>query len=186
MSKVANFTQVLSPDGKAPSLPIFEEVEMPQGRIPTLGPRKRAANSLLRITDIAREVCMTVGEDHSGGNDVAQQISRILRERFAPDAINSTYPDVLKFTNIRRAGQTVGTYSMEFDMIREKAESRMARVAVSPINSRRPLACAVLHYPRMGNPWRWPVCALRWRPCRCQVKCDVDSDRAEARPDRMS
>ena len=52
-------------------------------------------------------------------------ILRISRERFAPDAIASIFQDVVKFMYLKRTGHNTGTYLMEFDMLRQKAEARM-------------------------------------------------------------
>ena len=68
---------------------------------------------------------MSAGRDVLGNLDGAEQISRILRERFAPDAIDLIFQDMAKFTYSKRAGQKMGTYIMEFEMLREKAESQM-------------------------------------------------------------
>ena len=89
VSKVTNFLHVASFDGKACSRGGDEEDATLRGRMSTLGPQRRAANLLLRMTDIARKVCMAVGKDHFGDNDGAQQILRVLRERYAPDEIDS-------------------------------------------------------------------------------------------------
>ena len=52
-------------------------------------------------------------------------IPHILRERFAPDAIDSVFQDVAKFMYFNRMDQKMGTYLLEFDMLRRKAEARM-------------------------------------------------------------
>ena len=72
-----------------------------------------------------RKVCMAVRKDYIGNNDGAQRILRISRERFAPDTIDPNHRDVAKFMNFKRADQTMGTYLLEFDMLRKQAESRM-------------------------------------------------------------
>ena len=40
------------------------------------------------LSDVARRVCLSVGRDVIGSLDGAEQISRILRERFAPGDID--------------------------------------------------------------------------------------------------
>ena len=94
-------------------------------QISALGPQRRAANLLPRMTEIARKVYMPLGRDHIGSNDGFQQISRILRGRFAPDALDSNYQDVVTFPNFKRAVHTKETYLMEFGTPRETAESRV-------------------------------------------------------------
>ena len=88
-------------------------------------PEKKAAHLLLHIPDIARKVCLPYGRhviDNLGG---AAQISRIPRERFAPDGIDSILQDMAECMYMKRAGQNMATYIMEFGTLREKAESRM-------------------------------------------------------------
>ena len=68
---------------------------------------------------------MSVDRDVIGNLNGAEQILRILRERFAPDAIDSIFQDMVTFVYFERAGQNMATYIMEFEMQREKAESRM-------------------------------------------------------------
>ena len=52
------------------------------------GPRKKAINLLLHMSDVARKVCMAVGRDVVGNIGGAARISGNPRERFAPDAID--------------------------------------------------------------------------------------------------
>ena len=54
---------------------------------------------------------------------------RISRERFAPDFIDY---DVVKFMNSKRTDHTMDTHLMEFDVLREKAQSRMVIVGDCP------------------------------------------------------
>ena len=116
---------VLSFDGNASSFAKNEEKVILWNQISTVGPQERDANLLLHMTDIERNVCMSVGKDHIGNSVRPQQISRTLRGRFAPDATDAIYQDVAKFMNFKRVDQTVDTYLMEFDVMREKAEARM-------------------------------------------------------------
>ena len=68
---------------------------------------------------------MSVGTDAIGNVDGAAHILRNLRERFAPDAIDSVFQAMLRFTYSGRADLTMGAYLMKFDMLRRKAEARM-------------------------------------------------------------
>ena len=68
---------------------------------------------------------MAVRKDDVGNIDGAGQISKISRERFAPDAIDSIFQDMLKFTYFKRTDQKIGTHMTEFDFSRQKAEARM-------------------------------------------------------------
>ena len=98
------------------------------------------------MTDIARNVCVTVGKDHIGNNDGAQQILRILLERFEPDTIDVIYQEGAKFMNFRRADHAMDVYLIEFDVSREKAEARMVMGIGSPANSSPSSTCATRPY----------------------------------------
>ena len=117
--------QVPMSDGSASSFANYEEKVTSWGQISSLGPRKRAANLLLNMSDVARKVCMSVGKDDVGNAGGVAQILKILRERFAPDAINSVFLDVVKFLYFKRTQQNMDTYLSEFDMLQEKAEARL-------------------------------------------------------------
>ena len=82
-------------------------------------PEKKAAHLLLHMSDVARKVCLSVGRDVIGNLDGAEQILKILRERFAPDAIDSIFQDMAKFMYFKRTGQNMDTYIMKFEMMRE-------------------------------------------------------------------
>ena len=126
MPEVTNFAHVPSFDVKASSSPNYEAKSISRNKISTCCPAKRAANLLLQKADVAHKVCMAVGKDCIGNNDGAQQISRILRERSAPDDIDAIFQEVAKFTNFERTDRTMDIYLMEFDVLRKEAEVRMA------------------------------------------------------------
>ena len=119
-------------DGQAFSYANYEEKIMLRYHISIKEPQKRAANLLLHMSDVGRKVCITVGQDVTGDVDGVAQISRILRNRFAPDAIDRIPPDMAKSLYFGRTDQNLETYLMEFDMLRQKAEAR------TPIGSRFP------------------------------------------------
>ena len=48
-----------------------------------------AAILILRMTGVARKVCMSVGKDVVGNMGGAAQNLRIFRERFSPNAVES-------------------------------------------------------------------------------------------------
>ena len=113
-------------DGGGGSLANYEAKVLLWKRAPAMRPGKEAARLLLHTSDVARKVCLSVGRDVIDNLDGAEQISRILRERFAPDAIDSIIQVVAKFTFFRRANQNTDAYITEFETLRGKAESRMA------------------------------------------------------------
>ena len=57
----------------------------------------------MRMTDVASKVCVSAGKEVAGNVDGAAHILRILRGRFAPDAIDSIAQDMVKFMYFRRA-----------------------------------------------------------------------------------
>ena len=61
------------------------------------------------MSDVAREVCFSVGRNVIDNLDGAKQILKILRGRFAPDAIDSIFRDMVKFTFFKRTEQTADT-----------------------------------------------------------------------------
>ena len=80
MSEVTNFMHISFFAGEASWFATREEKVTSRNQISTFGSAKRAANLFLNMADVARKVCMTVGENCVGNNDRAQQISRIFRE----------------------------------------------------------------------------------------------------------
>ena len=68
---------------------------------------------------------MAVEKDGVGNIDGAGQISRILRERFAPDATDRIFQDMVKSSYLKRSGQNMCAYLMEFGALRQEGEARM-------------------------------------------------------------
>ena len=101
--------------GEASFFATNDEKVISRNQISTIGPSRRAAHLLLHC-----------GKDLIANQDGAQQILRILRERFAPDAIDAIIQEVAKFMNFKRADQTMDVYLLEFDVLREKAQAQMA------------------------------------------------------------
>ena len=87
-------------DGRAYLFANYDEKAASRNQIPTLGPRKRATNLLLHMTGNARKVCISVGKDVIGDAGGVAHIPRILRERFAPDAIDCIFQDAAKFMSL--------------------------------------------------------------------------------------
>ena len=102
-------TEGLKFDGHAGPSANYEEKVHLRKRISAMGPEKEAARSLFHMSDVARNVCLPAGRGVIGNLDVAELILKILRDRFAPDAIDSISQDMAKFMFVRRAGQTMGT-----------------------------------------------------------------------------
>ena len=91
-------------DGHASSFANYEENVISRNQISTLDPQKRAANLLLHVSDIARKVCVPVGKDSVGNADGVALILRISRGRFAPEAIDSIFQDMVKISHFKRTG----------------------------------------------------------------------------------
>ena len=79
MSGVANMMHVPVYDGRAASFANYEAKAALRNHIPAMEPRERAANLLLHMTDVAKEVCVAAGNAVIGNIDGAEQISRISR-----------------------------------------------------------------------------------------------------------
>ena len=105
---MANMMHAPAFDGRAGSFATFGEKETLWNEIPTMGPDRRAANLLLHMSDVAREVCVAVGKDVVGNMHGAEQISKITRERFAPDAIDNIFHDMVKFMYVKCYGPEYG------------------------------------------------------------------------------
>ena len=76
-------------DGHAGPFANYEEKVTLRKRLSTMGPGKKAAHLLLRTSDVARKVCLSVGRDFIENSENAEQILKISRERVAPNAIDS-------------------------------------------------------------------------------------------------
>ena len=75
---------------------------------------------------------MRAGKGVIGKSDGAEQLMEISRGRFAPDANDSIFRDVVEFMYFKCLEQKMDAYLMEFDMLRGKAESRMQTGAGFP------------------------------------------------------
>ena len=58
--------------------------------------------------------------------------SDVLRNYFAPEAVDAIRQQVMRFTRSRRTDQSVDEYIAEFDLLRRKAESKMEMGAGFP------------------------------------------------------
>ena len=131
MTEVAR-AEVPELGGNSGSFANYEAKETLWKKILTMGPDKKAAHLLLHMSDVARDFCVTAGEDVRGNSERADQISKISRGRLAPDAIDSSFQDVAKSMYSKRADQDMDTYLTEFDALRQKAETRMLMGAGFP------------------------------------------------------
>ena len=105
MLGVTTVTHVPSFFGQASSFANYEEKGTSRNRICPLGPQKHAANLFTHTTGVVRKVCMAAGRDVIDNNDGASHIFCILRERFAPDAIDSVFRILRDFCVSNRASR---------------------------------------------------------------------------------
>ena len=85
----------------------------------------RAALLVLHMQPAPRQVCPLEGSDILGHGDGVSKISDVLRNYFAPEAVDAIHLQVTRFMRFRRTDQPVDEYIAEFDLFRWKAESRM-------------------------------------------------------------
>ena len=64
---------------------------------------------------------MTSGQDRLIRDDCAQQISRISRGHFAPDAAGANYEKVVRVAQFGPTGQTMGASWLELEVLRGRA-----------------------------------------------------------------
>ena len=170
-SEVPNFTHVPSFDGQPLSFTNYDVNVIPRNRIATLDPAKRASNLLLNMADVARKICVAGGKDCIGGNGGAQQILRIFRGCSAPDAIGAMHQGVATFMDFKRTDRPTDVSLMEFDVLREKAEARMAAGSGFPDEYVSILCMQNAALSKNEIPWCWPESKIRWRPQRRRAKC---------------
>ena len=80
MAEVTEYMHVPPRGEKTSSSTSYPEKAILRNHISALEPSKSAAKLLLRMSDIARKVCMTVSKDHTSNTDGARQESRIPQE----------------------------------------------------------------------------------------------------------
>ena len=80
---------------------------------------------MLQMDTVARQVCMAAGSDMIRGGNGADQNQNISREYFAPDAVDSVYREIVRSLHIKKTGQTMDVFSVEFDVHRRQGGWRM-------------------------------------------------------------
>ena len=94
-------------------------------RMTTMGPSGRVPALVLRMTSVAHQVCFPAGGEHVENNDGAPCMPAILRDYFAPEAVDPINQEVVRLTQYRRADQPIDEYLPEFVLLRRRAESDM-------------------------------------------------------------
>ena len=62
--------------------------------------------------------------DVIAGPDGAKRISELLRDYFAPEALDSVYQEVVRFSQFGRAAQTTDGFLVRLDLPHKKAASK--------------------------------------------------------------
>ena len=110
--------------GQRNSFLSYEEKAFLRKNVTPLEAAKKAAYLLFRMADVARKARLVVWKDVIGINDGVEQISNISRHRFAPDKVGRFFQDVTKFVHLQRTAREMDGCLLEFDILRQKAESR--------------------------------------------------------------
>ena len=84
---------------------------------------------------VARGVCIAVGGKQLLGPDGVMPVVQVLRDNFAPEAIDSKYQHVVRFLHFKRAEKTMGLCLARFDLPRREAESWIRMGGLSPETS---------------------------------------------------
>ena len=145
----------------------------------------RAPLAISRTQPAPRRECLAEGSAILDHDDGVARIFDILRIYFLPEAVDSNRQRVVRFTRFRRTDQFAGRYTVEYDLLRRKAESEMELGLAPRINSSRYCVWAARPPHVVKSPWLWRAairaCGLR---ARRQI-CGVCSGRAGAEFDKM-
>ena len=106
----------------------------------------RASLLVLHMRPVPRQVCLAEGSDMLGHSDGVAKILNILRNYFAPEAVDGILQQGVRFMRFRRTDQSVGEYVAEYDLVRRKTESNLGMEAGCPgrFASISPLGSAAL------------------------------------------
>ena len=80
----------------------------------------------------ARDVCMVVGGEQLWESDGVTKSMQMLRDSFAPEALNFVRREVARFMHFKRSTHTMEENLVRFDLLRSKTESRMLMGGPSP------------------------------------------------------
>ena len=109
-----------------------------------------------RMGGVARQACVSATSEHTLNNDGADRISTILHEHFAPDAVESVYPAVVRLLQFEGSGQTMDVFSsLTFRAAMQSRKCR--RAAVSVDHSYLSSACKLRRCRSPISPWDWPA-----------------------------
>ena len=112
-------------DGKGSSFQDYDRPVCLRMQMTHSEPSYRTAALILRMYSAERHVCLPADGDYLGSKDVLVRILEIAGNYFAPEAVDSTYRKVVRFRRQCRTDQAIVEYTVEFDLLRRKAESEM-------------------------------------------------------------
>ena len=81
----------------------------------------RASLLVSRMQPVPRQVCLAEGSEIMDHSDRVTMLSDILRNYFAPAAVDAIHKQAIRFTRFRRADQPAAEYIAEFDLLRQYA-----------------------------------------------------------------
>ena len=99
-----------------------------------VGPANRASASILHMNAAAREVCMSAESEVIVGHDEVGEISDLLHDCLAPDAVGSVNQEVARLSQSNRATEKTNGRLERVDSSRRKAESKMRMGGAFPGN----------------------------------------------------
>ena len=72
-----------------------------------------------------RQICLSAGGDHLGDQGGVARILEILRRHISLGAADVIYQQVVRFSQCRRADQSMAEFIAEFDLLRREAGSKI-------------------------------------------------------------
>ena len=112
----------LSPAGKAPvfdgkdsSFQDYEQQVRLWTRTTETDPASTASTLASQTNPAPRQVCLLPCGGHLDGRGGVARILEILRSYFAPEAADAIYQQAIRFTQYRRADQSIDEFVAEFD-----------------------------------------------------------------------
>ena len=136
-----------------------------------------AAALILRMRDVACQACVTSGRNYIMPGDGAQQILRISRGHYAPDAVDAIYREVDRFAHVKRTA----VFCSNPNFFGAKQRRKWRREVDYLRSSSHSCACRMQRRPRMRSRWFRPVFRARWLLVRRRNRCVDSANPVEAR-----
>ena len=119
-------------DGKETSFPDSEKQVQLRMRTTKTGPASRAPLLVLHMHLAPRQVCPSAGGYCLGNRDGVARVLDILGDYFAPEAADAIHQQVTRFTQYRRANQSIREFTVEINFSRREVGSKMEMGAGFP------------------------------------------------------